>query len=516
MTKPVEVKTAPNSKETEMMVLGCMLSSVDNLQSGSEILVESDFYYDEHKIIFNSLKTVYKRGKPADIHLTCEELKSQDKLSHIGGVSYMTTLAQYAGTSAYIEEYIALLKNKSLLRELILHSREIEKSALDSPENAITLINRYQDSLKKIETRYGNTLPVIEVEARLKQLETMRKKYNGRKYLGLCVRTIEEFNEKLLGLRRLNLLAAAPNVGKTALTIQLSLETLLEDQDVCLAYFSLEMTSLEIFTRMNLFLSQMNFHSFVFGSQGQSRNDVYYTQAEYEKISSATETFRKIGNRLQIIDSTMSPVIDARSVITYVEALKEKTKCSRAIVVIDYLQVWPMNPNMRFPSENEVDKWRMGEMKKIRDVMNEDPVIVISEARKPSGSNEIWGGDLSDVMGSARGTYTPDVVMLLSQLKPKSLAKLWEKNNMPKDFPKDDSVECSEDEKPGLAIKNFLASHGIAICKLDVPKARDGMHKFNILLEFYFQKNTFRKINWEQLRDVVKKETSKKQVGPNF
>ena len=152
----------------------------------------------------------------------------------------------------------------------------------------------------------------------------------------------------------------------------------------------------------------------------------------------------------------------------------------------------------------------MGEMKKIRDAMNEDPVIVISEARKPSAASDTWGGDLSDVMGAARGTYTPDVVMLLSQLKPKALSKLWDKHNLPKDLEIVDDLECSEDEKPGMIIKNFLAKHGIAICKLDVPKARDGMHKFNILLEFHFHKNTFRKVNWKGLLELVKNNTVKK------
>ena len=74
-----KVRTAPNSKESEMMVLGCMLTSVNGLNIAADGLDESDFYYTEHKIIFEVLKTAYKNDKPADVHLVCEELKRLDK-----------------------------------------------------------------------------------------------------------------------------------------------------------------------------------------------------------------------------------------------------------------------------------------------------------------------------------------------------------------------------------------------------------------------------------------------------
>jgi hypothetical protein len=175
--------------------------------------------------------------------------------------------------------------------------------------------------------------------------------------------------------------------------------------------------------------------------------------------------------------------------------------------------VWPVNTNARL-LENEADKWRIGEMKKIRDALNDDPVIVISEARKPSGKDEQWGGDLSDVMGAARGTYTPDVVMLLSQIKPKPLSILWEKNNLQK-IKAEEDIECVEADKEGIAIKNFLAKQGIAICKIEVPKARDGMQKFSTLLEFHFNRNTFNKVDWQRLGELIKTPNKQKNLFGN-
>ena len=77
---------------------------------------------------------------------------------------------------------------------------------------------------------------------------------------------------------------------------------------------------------------------------------------------------------------------------------------------------------------------------------------------------------------------------------------------------KEDANE-SEDKKDPSNIKGFLARHGIAICNLKMPKARDGMKKFNTLLAFHFHKNKFAPINWLEIRMLAsnfEKEANKK------
>src|ERR1700722_17147250 len=119
MISEKEVRIAPNSKESEMMVLGCMLTSINSHKIAAERLSDSDFFYSEHKIIFHALKLAYKNNTPVDVHLICEELKRQDKLQSLGGPGYIASLAQYAGTSAHIEEYVEIVKNKAISREIL-------------------------------------------------------------------------------------------------------------------------------------------------------------------------------------------------------------------------------------------------------------------------------------------------------------------------------------------------------------------------------------------------------------
>lgn len=506
------VLEAPHSKESEMMVLGCMLTNQNSLHAAAEELNESDFYFTEHKIIFQTIKSSHNKGRPSDVHLICEDLKARDKLSNVGGAAYIISLAQYVGTSAYVEEYIDVVKNKSISREILYLAQETEKKALENPENTDFLIEEINAKVKSIESRQGKKIPIINARERLKKEGEFLKKYRGEKYLGLRVKTIEEFNEKLLGLRGLILLAAAPNVGKTALTVQTAVEVLATEEDSCLVYISLEMSEEQIFRRMLLNLSGLSFNPYVFGSQSQQVMDMdsewsaaFFTQDEMNSIKAAEKTLEGFEDRLQIIDQSSCPYIDARIVANYVEALKQKTKTSRAIVIIDYLQVWPTNSSIRFPSENEADKWRIGEMKKIRDAMGDDPVMVISEARKPSQNDEVWGGDLSDVMGSARGTYTPDVVMLFSQLQPKAIKKIWDSKKMPTPPAIEENETSEKEEKEGATIISFLAQQGIALCKLKAAKCRDGMNRFNTTLAFHFQKNKFTYINWGELKALTEK-----------
>jgi replicative DNA helicase len=498
-------RIAPNSKDSEMMVLGCMLNSPENLRIAAEVLAIDNFYFSEHKTIFECLKRAHKDDKPADVHLICEELKRLNKLSSIGGAPYLTTLAQYAGTSAYVEQYVELIRDKSLLRKVIDAAQLVEKKALEESENVQEIIDECKKTFDKISGQKQAVLPIVPISERIQSHHTTLEKYRGKKYLGLRVKTIHEFNEKMLGLRKLILLAAAPNVGKTALTIQLAKEVLLTEQDACLLYVSLEMDAEEIFTRMNLYLSELDFNTYVLGSQQEDTSDGhqnFFSKEELRKITSANKQIEKIGDRLQIIDMSSCYDLSAEFIIKYVETLKKRTGCSRSIVVVDYLQVWPIPEHKRFTSDLEADKWRIGEIKKIKDALqkeNQDPVIVISEARKPSTGNETWGSDLSDVMGSARGTYSPDAVLLLSTLSSKEVDTLCAKMKA-KDILSKKIASRFDD------IQQFLAHHGISFCNLKMPKGRDGMKRFSTDLAFHFRKNKFDTIKWQEILILDTKE----------
>ncbi len=143
-----------HSKESEMLVLGSMLTSANALNICCKILREMDFFFTEHKLIFLSIQAIWQSKEVCDVHLTCERLKGQDKLKSVGGLSYITTLAQYAGTSVYIEEYINELKKYSSKRRLLDLASDLQKRAL-SDEEPKKIILATQEHLKLIEKSKG-------------------------------------------------------------------------------------------------------------------------------------------------------------------------------------------------------------------------------------------------------------------------------------------------------------------------------------------------------------------------
>src|SRR5581483_4417363 len=231
-------KVAPHSNESEMIVLGSMLTSINSLNIGADGLDENDFYFTAHKIIFQSLKAFYCNDKPADVHLISEELKRQDKLKAVGGVGYLTTLAQYAGTSAFIEEYIALVRDKSILRRMINAAQDVERKALNNPEDVHILLDEAQAKFFTISQSANNNAGVlikdllsgIKAASQLPYLKELQAKQEafqkkGPEDLGITgiPSHFVDLDKMLNGLGHSNLmiLAARPAMGKTALALNI-------------------------------------------------------------------------------------------------------------------------------------------------------------------------------------------------------------------------------------------------------------------------------------------------------
>lgn len=152
MTTESNVITPAHSKESEMMVLGCMLTNVNAFHLASDMLEGDDFFYVEHKTIFQALKAAHRDNKPADVHLICEELKRNNKLGSVGGAGYIMTLAQYVGTSAYIEEYAQEMIKYSTQRHVAKLFENQRKKLLDGADPSKIAVET-QEALRNVERR---------------------------------------------------------------------------------------------------------------------------------------------------------------------------------------------------------------------------------------------------------------------------------------------------------------------------------------------------------------------------
>lgn len=338
-TNGVKVRIAPNSKESEMMVLGCMLTSVNGLNIAADGLDDSDFYYTEHKIIFQVLKTAYKTDKPADVHLVCEELKRQDKLKAVGGAAYITTLAQYAGTSAYLEEYVNVVRDKAILRKMIHVAQTVEKTALEEPPSVTEALDEAQQLFYKISQQANQAsgkliseiLSGVKSESTqpfLKELQDRQERYEERGpedngITGVSTH-FKDLDKMINGMGNSNLmiLAARPAMGKTALALNVA-ENVCFKGNIPVGVFSLEMSAEQLVHRIICSQSEVESEKIKTGS---------LNGIEYQRIVAAVNQMQ---NHVMVIDDQPGlKITDLRA-----RARRMKESHNIGFLVIDYLQL---------------------------------------------------------------------------------------------------------------------------------------------------------------------------------
>jgi replicative DNA helicase len=339
MAESSNAKIPPNSKESEMIVLGCMLTSIGSLNIAADMLQDTDFYYSEHRIIFEVLKSCFLQDKPADVHLVAEELKRREQLKNIGGVAYLTSLAQYAGTAAHIEEYTELVRNKSLLRRMIQSAQSVEKLAFDDPEDVTTTLDVAQQKFFQI-SQAANTAAGIQIRdllsgakatsklSYLKELQERQELFQTRgPGEGTTTGIPTHFNDldKLInGLSPSNLmiLAARPAMGKTALALNIA-ENVCFKNNLPVGIFSLEMTADQLLHR-------------IICSQAEVESDKIRTGAingiEFQRIVSSVGNMQK--HTMIIDDSPGLKITDLRA-----RARRMREAHGIEFLVIDYLQL---------------------------------------------------------------------------------------------------------------------------------------------------------------------------------
>ncbi len=408
----IKVKVAPNSKESEMMVLGCMLTSINSLNIAADGLDDSDFYFTEHKLVFQVLKMAYKTDRPADIHIVAEELKRQDKLSQVGGVVYLTTLAQYAGTSAFIEEYVDLVRNKSLLRKMINTAQIVEKKALDEPPDVRAALDDAQQMFFQISQAAsplsGMVLQEILSGVRsesgipfLKELQERQERFaiKGPEEAGISgiPTNFVDLDKKINGLNNSNLiiLAARPAMGKTSLALNIA-ENVCFKNRVPVGLFSLEMSAEQLVHR-------------IVCSQAEVESDKIKTGslngAEFQRIVSAVSG---IQNHVMVIDDQAGlKITDLRA-----RARRMKETYGIGVLIIDYLQLLSGSGSHRSENrQNEISEIsRM--LKNLARELN-IPVICLSQLSRKVEERPGHRPMMSDLRESGSIEQDADIVLFL-------------------------------------------------------------------------------------------------------
>lgn len=351
----------------------------------------------------------------------------------------------------------------------------------------------YLDNISVVKSIKPKKLSQLRLE-----MNTRIDKSYDRGIIGLRVASIEEVNTEMYGLRGFVCLTAGPGCGKTALTVQWILEAMELDDDVCGLFVSLEIEPSVIYERMYKLVGDMSTRSLRFNSH----NIDIEKQKEAARLI-ADQALEKFEHRLDILDLDDCKGIDIEDLIALGNNLKESSGCSKIMIVIDYLQLFP-TPELdnKRVSDLDRDKIIMDKIKNLGKAFPDEPVLVISESRKPIKSGDAWAQSAADISGSGRFGYGFEGVMHINKASAKDILEFAGINDI--------RLESPAKEKEFLtAVYKELKYRGSVFCYVELTKMRGG-ELFRVLMEFCYRKDRFSRATCLQSGDIL--ETARRKV----
>jgi replicative DNA helicase len=241
----------PANVDAEKTILGAILLDNSAHAEASEVLKTDDFSLDSHRRIFLRISELVDTGRAVDIVTLSNELARYKEIEAVGGVAYLASLTEGLPRRPVIEEYIRIVKDKSLLRRLMgICSAAIARAA-DQSEDAIGVLDSTESQLLEVsESGLTQGLQPLDIIVRdsFGSIDNLYKE--SREITGLATE-FYAFDRMTSGLQKgeLIIIAARPSMGKTALAINIAQNAAVHHKAV-VAIFSLEMSKESLLRRM--------------------------------------------------------------------------------------------------------------------------------------------------------------------------------------------------------------------------------------------------------------------------
>jgi replicative DNA helicase len=241
----------PSSIQTEVTVLGAMLLDAVAITDATAKLKPEDFSLDSHQRVYRVMTDLMALGHAVDLITVMDALQKRRELDSIGGASYLAFLTEGIPRNPSIESYVRIIKDKSLLRQMLGVFNDGMVKASDQTEDATTVLNDVEVQLAAIADaaiqRGFSGIPEI-VASSFGSIDALYEQ--GKEVTGLATHYIE-FDKMTSGLQNseLIIIAARPSMGKTAWAINIAQNCAVKDGKV-VAVFSLEMSKESLLRRM--------------------------------------------------------------------------------------------------------------------------------------------------------------------------------------------------------------------------------------------------------------------------
>ena len=249
----IEENQLPHSIEAEQAVLGGLMLSNGSFDAVAELVTESDFFSQDHRLIFQTMRILSVESKPLDVITLSEALQNTNELDHVGGVAYLVDLANNTPSSANVTAYAQIVLERSIIRQLITAASDIIKKG----HNPLGW-----DSSKLLADAEKKLADIIENRPKLggfQGINTLLKEAVGRieelfnnetDITGLSTGFIE-LDKMTSGWQKSDLVIVAgrPSMGKTSFAMNM-VEHAVLNQEKPVLVFSMEMPANQLIIRM--------------------------------------------------------------------------------------------------------------------------------------------------------------------------------------------------------------------------------------------------------------------------
>jgi replicative DNA helicase len=389
-------KTPPHSVEAERTVLGGILVNNESLNTVLSVISPEDFYKDSNRKIIEKIIVLVDKGLPVDLLSLSEELKKEGALDEIGGASYLSSLMDGVPRSLNVEYYAQVIKEKALLRRLIISSAKIISSSYEQKEDADELLNEAQAAI--IEVAEQRVKPgFVPVNQLTRPTLDMIAQFAERRDAVIGVPTGFRLLDNLTsGLQRSELIivAARPSMGKTALCLNIS-QYVGMNTDYAVGFFSMEMAKEQIVVRLLAADSQLDIRRVRTG---------FVSEREFEKLKLSAEALSRA--RIFLDETPGLTVMEMKA-----KTRRLKLERNLDIVFIDYIQL--MRPGGRFENRNQEMAYISRSLKELAKEL-QIPVVGISQlSRAPEKGRREPRPQLSDLRESGAIEQDADVVVFI-------------------------------------------------------------------------------------------------------
>ena len=390
-------KIPPQAVDLEEVVLGAMMIDKKGVDEVIDILHPDVFYKDSHRYIYEAIFKLFESSEPVDLLTVSSQLKKEGRLEVVGGDFYLIKLTQKVASSAHIEFHARIILQKYIQRSLIKISSEIIEDAYSESTDVFDLLDSAEAKLYEVTQgnlkRSAETALDLVIQAKKKIEEISNKEGTSGIPSGF-----DKLDKLTSGWQPSDLIivAARPGMGKTALTLSMA-RNIAVNSDIPVAFFSLEMSSVQLITRL---ISSET------GLSSEKLRTGRLEKHEWEQLNVKVKSLEKAP--LFIDDTPSLSIFDLRA-----KARRLASQHGIQLIVIDYLQLMTAGGSQKGGNREQEISTISRNLKALAKELNV-PVIALSQL---SRAVETRGGSkrpiLSDLRESGAIEQDADIVSFI-------------------------------------------------------------------------------------------------------